>query len=135
MTWRSYSTGSSYERVAPFSRAFFDDEWVFVAGTTGFDYKTMDLPADVASQVRQTWRNIDTALHEAGSHLGEIVSYLMAVPYPDDLPVVGEEMSKILPTRPAGMAIASPLLDPRLRYEVQVTARRGITISTSDGGR
>jgi enamine deaminase RidA (YjgF/YER057c/UK114 family) len=128
MTWKTHSTGSAYERVAPFSRAFYDDEWIFVAGTTGFDYATMELADDAASQVRQTWRNVEDALRAAGSHLGEIVTYLMAVPYPDDLPVIGAVMSEVLPTRPAGMAISSPLLDPRLRYEVQVTARRGVTV-------
>lgn len=128
MTWKSHSTDSAFERMAPFSRAFFDDEWIFVSGTTGFDYTTMELADGVADQVRQTWLNVEEALKAAGSHLGEIVSYLMSVPHPEDLPVVGGVMSQMLPTKPAGMAIAAPLVDPRLRYEVQVTARRGVVV-------
>jgi enamine deaminase RidA (YjgF/YER057c/UK114 family) len=127
--WRTYSTGSSFEQMAPYSRAIYDDEWVFVSGTTGFDYATMSLSDDVATQCRQTWRNIESALGGCGSHLGEIVQFLMVLTDPADLPVISQVMTEVLPTRPAGTAICAALVDPRLRYEVQVTARRGLRLA------
>lgn len=126
--WQTYSTGSSFERMAPFSRAVHGDGWVFVSGTTGFDYTTMTVAEDAAAQCRQTWRNVEAALQACGSHLGEIVQYLMVLTDPGDLPAIGRVMTELLPTRPAGTAICATLVDPRLRYEVQVTARHGVRL-------
>ncbi|TQM11445.1 enamine deaminase RidA (YjgF/YER057c/UK114 family) [Pseudonocardia kunmingensis] len=125
MTWQTYSTGSSFEQAAPYSRAVYDNEWIFVSGTTGFDYRTMSVSDDIASQVRQTWTNIATALRDVGSDLHEVVQYVMIMTDPADLPVIGKVMKDVLPSRPAGTAFCASLVDPRLRYEVQVTARRG----------
>lgn len=125
MNWQTYSTGSSFERAAPYSRAVHDDDWVFVSGTTGFDYTDMSVAEDVATQVRQTWENIASALRAVGSDLHEVVQYLMIMTDPADLPVIGKVMGEVLPTRPAGTAMCATLVDPRLKYEVQVTARRG----------
>ncbi|GLH95331.1 Rid family hydrolase [Phytohabitans aurantiacus] len=127
--WRTYSTGSSFEAMAPYSRAMYDDQWVFVSGTTGFDYDTMSVAEDVAAQCRQAWRNVENALRECGSHLGEITQFLMVLTDPADLPVIAQVMTEVLPTRPAGTAICAALVDPRLRYEVQVTARRGLRLA------
>jgi enamine deaminase RidA (YjgF/YER057c/UK114 family) len=124
MVWQTISTGSSFEQQAPYSRALFDDEWVFVSGTTGFDYATMTISDDVGEQTRQTWKNITAALEKAGSNLGEIVQFLLIFPNREDLGVIGQVMKDVLPHKPTGTAICAELVDPRIKVEIQVTARR-----------
>jgi enamine deaminase RidA (YjgF/YER057c/UK114 family) len=124
MAWRTISTGSTFEQQAPYSRALFDDEWVFVSGTTGFDYSTMTISDDVGEQARQTWKNIAVALEKAESNLGEIVQFLLIFPNREDLGVIGQVMKDVLPHKPAGTAICANLVDPRIKIEIQVTAKR-----------
>jgi enamine deaminase RidA (YjgF/YER057c/UK114 family) len=124
MAWRAISTGSTFEQQAPYSRALYDDEWVFVSGTTGFDYTTMTISEDVREQTRQTWKNIADALEKAGSSLGDIVSFLLILPNRADLEVVGQVMKEVLPHKPTGTAICADLVDPRIKVEIQVTAKR-----------
>lgn len=124
MAWRTISTGSTFEQQAPYSRALYDDEWVFVSGTTGFDYATMTISEDVREQTRQTWKNIADALEKAGSSLGDIVSFLLILPNRADLEAVGQVMKEVLPHKPTGTAICADLVDPRIRVEIQVTARK-----------
>jgi 2-iminobutanoate/2-iminopropanoate deaminase len=125
MTWQTLSSGSSFEQQAPYSRAMFDDEWVFVSGTTGFDYATMTIPDDdVGEQARRTWKNIAEVLEKAGSNLGEIVQFLLIFPNREDFGVIGQVMKEVLPHKPTGTAICANLVDPRIKIEIQVTAKR-----------
>ena len=124
MAWRTISTGSTFEEQASYSRALFDDDWVFVSGTTGFDYPTMTISDDIGEQVRQTWKNIAAALEKAGSNLGEIVQYLLILPNREDIGVVGQVMKEVLPHKPTGTALCANLVDPRIKVEIQVTAKR-----------
>ena len=124
MTWQTLSSGSSFEQQAPYSRAMFDDEWVFVSGTTGFDYATMIISDDVGEQARRTWENIAEVLEKAGSNLGEIVQFLLIFPNREDLSVIGQVMKEVLPHKPTGTAICANLVDPRIKIEIQVTAKR-----------
>ena len=124
MTWQTLSSGSSFEQQAPYSRAMFDDEWVFVSGTTGFDYATMIISDDVGEQARRTWKNIADVLEKAGSNLGEMVQFLLIFPNREDLSVIGQVMKEVLPHKPTGTAICANLVDPRIKIEIQVTAKR-----------
>jgi len=124
MTWQTLSSGSSFEQQAPYSRAMFDDEWVFVSGTTGFDYATMIISDDVGEQARRTWKNIADVLEKAGSNLEEIVQFLLIFPNREDLSVIGQVMKEVLPHKPTGTAICTNLVDPRIKIEIQVTAKR-----------
>ena len=124
MTWQTLSSGSSFEQQAPYSRAMFDDEWVFVSGTTGFDYATMIISDDVGEQARRTWKNIADVLEKAGSNLEEIVQFLLIFPNREDLAVIGQVMKEVLPHKPTGTAICANLVDPRIKIEIQVTAKR-----------
>ena len=74
------SSGSPFEAEAGYSRAVVDGEWIFVAGTTGFDYAAMTIADDPAEQARQTFRNITAALAEAGAGLADIVRVRYYVP-------------------------------------------------------
>ena len=122
---RLISSGSTFEAEAGYSRAVVDGEWVFVAGTTGFDYAAMTIAEDPAEQARQTFRNITAALAEAGASLADIVRVRYYMPdladWPTIVPVLGEVFGTI---RPAATALVCGLVDPRMKIEIEVTARR-----------
>src|ERR1700758_4468333 len=122
---RLISSGSTFEAEAGYSRAVVDGEWVFVAGTTGFDYAAMTIAQDPAEQARQTFRNITAALAEAGASLADIVRVRYYMPdladWPTIVRVLGEVFGSI---RPAATALFCGLVDPRMKIEFEVTARR-----------
>jgi enamine deaminase RidA (YjgF/YER057c/UK114 family) len=123
---RLISSGSRFEAEAGYSRAVVDGEWIFVAGTTGFDYAQMTIVEDSAEQARQAFRNIETALAEAGANLADVVRVKYYLPdaadWPAIAPVLGEVFGAI---RPAATALICGLVDPRMKIEIEVTARRG----------
>jgi enamine deaminase RidA (YjgF/YER057c/UK114 family) len=122
---RLISSGSSFEREIGYSRAVVDDEWVFVAGTTGFDYATMSIADDVALQAEQCFVNIERALADAGASLADVVrvTYILpsAADFPSCWPVLRRRLGEI---RPAATMISAGLADPRMKIEIEVTARR-----------
>ena len=122
------SSGSRFEAEYGFSRAVADGEWILVAGTTGFDYAQMTIAEDPAEQARQALRNIEKALAEAGGALADVVRVHYYVPNIADwqaiVPVLGEAFGRI---RPAATALVCGLVDPRMKIEIEVTARRGST--------
>ena len=122
---RLISSGSPFEMVAGYSRAVVNGEWIFVAGTTGFDYARMTIADDPAEQARQALRNVDAALAEAGANLGDVVRVHYYLPdladWPRVAPVLGEAFAAI---RPAATALICGLVDPRMKIEIEVTARR-----------
>ena len=121
---RLISSGSSFEKEAGYSRAVVDGDWVFVAGTTGFDYARMTIAEDPAEQTRQTFRNIETALAEAGASLGDVVRVRYYVPNAADWPAIVPVLGEIFGTiRPAATALFCGLVDPRMKIEIEVTAR------------
>ena len=121
---RLISSGSAFEAAAGYSRAVVDGEWVFVAGTTGFDYAQMTIADDPAEQARQALRNIEAALAETGATLADIVRVRYYLPdianWPKIVPVLGEVFGAI---RPAATALICGLIDPRMKIEIEVTAR------------
>ena len=121
---RLISSGSPFEAAAGYSRAVVDGEWVFVAGTTGFDYAKMTIAEDPAEQARQALRNIEKALAEAEASLADVVRVRYYLPDLADwsavMPVLGEVFGSI---RPAATALICGLVDPRMKIEIEVTAR------------
>jgi enamine deaminase RidA (YjgF/YER057c/UK114 family) len=122
---RRISSGSPFEALAGYSRAIVDGEWVFVSGTTGFDYASGAIADDVAEQTRQTFRNIETALADAGATLADVVRVRIFLAAREDFervaPIVGEHFRDV---RPANTTVIAPLVDPRMRVEIEVTARK-----------
>jgi enamine deaminase RidA (YjgF/YER057c/UK114 family) len=122
---RLISSGSPFEAAGGYSRAVADGEWIFVAGTTGFDYAAMTIAEDPAEQARQALRNIVAALAEAGSSLADVVRVKYYLPdiqdWPRLVPVFGEAFAAI---RPAATALICGLVDPRMKIEIEVTACR-----------
>jgi len=125
MTRQRISSGSSFEAVAGYSRAVVDGDTVYVAGTTGFDYATMRIDEDPLAQCHQCFRNIAAALAEAGCTLDDVVRvryYLTDARLFQGLaPVFGEYFTR---ARPAATAIICGLVDPRMKLEIEVTARK-----------
>ena len=123
---RLISSGSRFEAEAGYSRAVVDGDWIFVAGTTGFDYARMTMAEDPAEQARQAFRNIETALAEAGASLADVVRVRYYVPNAADWPLIVPVLGKVFGTiRPAATALFCGLVDPRMKIEIEVTARRG----------
>ena len=95
------SSGSSFEKVAGYSRAVVDGDWVFVAGTTGYDYATMTISPELETQVRQAFRNIEHALQQAGCSLDDVVRVHYYFPDAADFkraaPIFGEMFAKARP--------------------------------------
>jgi enamine deaminase RidA (YjgF/YER057c/UK114 family) len=125
MPRRLIDSGSPFEQEIGYSRAVVDGKWVFVAGTTGFDYAAMTISDDVAEQAEQCLKNIDSALREAGSSLKDIVRVTYMLPNGGDFrqcwPVLRKYFGEI---RPAATMISAGLADPRMKIEIEVTARK-----------
>jgi enamine deaminase RidA (YjgF/YER057c/UK114 family) len=125
---RLISSGSAFESDIGYSRAVVDGAWVFVSGTTGFDYEAMTIAPDVREQAEQAMRNIGRALAEAGSSFADVVRVRYILPDPGDFepcwPVLRRYFGEV---RPAATMIAAGLSDPRMKIEVEVTARRAAT--------
>lgn len=125
MARKCIGSGSTFERDIGYSRAVVDGEWIFVSGTTGFDYSTMSISGDVVEQAEQCFRNIEAALAQAGASLADIVRVTYIVPNAADFapcwPVMRKYLGKI---RPAATMISAGVADPRIRLEIEVTARR-----------
>ena len=123
------SSGSSFEAEIGYSRAVVVDDWIFVSGTTGFDYATMTIADDLVAQTEQCLLNIEAALAQAGSGLIDVVRVNYVLP-------PGNEFKSCWPTlrkyfgniRPAAMMICANLADPRMRIEIEVTAKRGPSV-------
>lgn len=124
MSVRRISTGSPFEEKIGYSRAVVADGWVFVAGTTGYDYATMKMPDDVAAQCRNTLATIDGALKEAGSSLDHVVRVTYILPDPADWPACWPVVSKAFAkARPAATMMSAGLQNSDMKIEIEVTAR------------
>jgi enamine deaminase RidA (YjgF/YER057c/UK114 family) len=125
MTRKLISSGSTFEAQIGYSRAVVAGEWVFVSGTTGFDYSTMSIADDLLAQTEQCLKNIEAALRQADSSLKDVVRVTYILPN-------GSEFEKCWPVlrkyfgdvRPAATMISAGLADPRIKIEIEVTALR-----------
>ena len=125
MSRRLISSGSPFEATIGYSRAVADGNWVFVSGTTGYDYTTMTIADDVAEQADQCFRNISWALEQAGASLADVVRVTYVLPRGEDFEACWPVTRKYFgETRPAAMMIEARLLDPKMKIEIEVTARK-----------
>lgn len=117
-------SNSAFEQAIAYSRAVCDGGFVFVSGCTGFDYATMSIPEGAPEQAEQAFRNIDSALRQAGAGLSDIVRVRYILPAREDFepcwPVIRRWLGDV---RPAATMLVAGLLDPRMRIEIEATAR------------
>ena len=134
MTRRLISSGSAFEAQIGYSRAVVDGDWVFVSGTTGFDYATMTIAPGVVEQAERCVANIEAALTEAGCSLEDVVRVRYMLPRADDFepcwPVLRRAFGE---ARPAATMLVCGLSDPRMRIEIEVTARRAGNVTALGG--
>jgi enamine deaminase RidA (YjgF/YER057c/UK114 family) len=125
MTRKLISSGSSFEAQIGYSRAVVDGDWIFVSGTTGFDYASMTIAEGIVEQAEQCLRNIDHALQQAGATMADVVRVHYIVPVASEFescwPVLRRWFGDV---RPAATMISAGLADPRMRIEIEVTARK-----------
>ena len=114
MTRQLISSGSTFEQEIGYSRAVVDGDWVFVSGTTGFDYTTMSISDSLLAQTEQCLENILSALRQAGSSLEDVVRVTYVLPNGADFPQCWPVLRKYFgAVRPAAMMISAGLADPR----------------------
>ena len=125
MARKLISSGSPFEEQIAYSRAVVDGEWVFVSGTTGFNYSTMVISESPAEQADQCMKNIQSALRQADADLKDVVRVRYILPNGTDFkecwPVLTKYFGEV---RPAATMICAGLLDPRMKIEIEVTARK-----------
>ena len=136
MTRRLISSGSSFEEDIGYSRAVVDGDWVFVSGTTGFDYGTMTIPDGLLEQTEQCLKNIAAVLAEAGATFADVVRITYVLPdaasFPECWPALREVFGAV---RPAAMMLSAGLADPRMKIEIEVTARTSRSAAAGDLSR
>jgi enamine deaminase RidA (YjgF/YER057c/UK114 family) len=124
---RLISSGSTFEREIGYSRAVVDGDWIFISGTTGFDYATMTISDHVVAQAEQCLLNIEKALSDAGSRFADVVRVRYILPRVEDFepcwPVLRRYFGDV---RPAATMISAGLSDPRMKIEIEVTARKAV---------
>jgi enamine deaminase RidA (YjgF/YER057c/UK114 family) len=122
---RLISTGSPFEKSYGYSRAVIDGDYVFVAGTTGYDYAKMEMPENVTEQTRNCFSTIAKVLEDAGSSMESIVraTYYVTDPSFQEpvLRVCGERLASIRPA--STMLVVAGLFKPEMKVEIEVTAR------------
>ena len=121
------SSGSEFESKIGYSRAVVDGDYVFVSGTTGYDYESMSISDDPVEPADQCFKNIEKALIEAGSSLDDIVRVHYIYPNKHDFepcwPVFQKYLGK---AKPAATMFVAGLLDDAMKLEIEVTARLGV---------
>ena len=124
MSRKLISSGSKYEEEIGYSRAVVDGDYVFVSGTTGFDYKTMSISSNVIEQAVQCFKNIESALIEAGSTLDDIVRVHYIFPNKLDFEPCWPTFKQCLSiARPAATMFVAELFNDQMKLEIEVTAR------------
>lgn len=101
----NHSSGSTFEAQVGYSRAVVDGDWIFVSGTTGFDYSTMTISDDLLEQAEQCFVNIEAALAAAGFTFADIVRVHYLFPDRADFepcwPVLARYFADVRPRRRA----------------------------------
>jgi enamine deaminase RidA (YjgF/YER057c/UK114 family) len=125
MSRKLISSGSPFEEAMGYSRAVVDGDWIFVSGTTGFNYATMSISGNVAEQAEQTFQNIAAAMEKAGFSLADTVRVHYILPdakdFPPCFPVLKKHFGDI---RPAATMFVAELADPRMKIEIEVTGKK-----------
>ncbi len=124
MSKQFFSSGSEFERTIGYSRAVRDGDFVFVSGTTGYNYTEMTISPDPATQAEQCMKNIAAVLAEAGSSMQDVVRVTYIFPDRDDFESCWPVFNRYFATNPpAATMLVAGLYEDDMKLEVQVTAR------------
>ena len=123
MQRRLISSGSSFESTIGYSRAVVQGDWIFMSGTTGFNYGDMTISNDIVEQTEQCFQNIISALEEAEASLKDVVRVTYIVPRASEFKLCWPVLRKYLEdVKPAATMVSAGLVDPRMKIEIEVTA-------------
>ena len=114
MARRLISSGSTFEKSIGYSRAVVDGEWIFISSTTGFDYSNMTIQDDVVTQCGMR-------LFERGFDVAQRYLLTDAADFERCWPAMGQAFGAV---RPAATMMVVGLADPRMKIEIEVTARK-----------
>ena len=119
------SSGSTFEKTAGYSRAVVQGQWCFVSGTTGYDYRSMQIPTGLEDQIANCFKTIGAVLDEAGFSLDDVVRVTYIVSdrslVPRALACVGSYFRDI---RPAATMMVAGLIEEEMKIEIELTALR-----------
>ena len=125
MSRKLISSDSEFEAKIGYSRAVVDGDYVFVSGTSGYNYQEMRISENIVEQAEQCFRNIEIALKEAGSSIKDIVRIIYILPNKKDFepcwPVITKWLGSV---RPAATMFEAGLLKEDMKIEIQVTAKK-----------
>ena len=121
---KRFLSGSTFEQEIGYARAVCDGHYIFVSGTTGFDYNTMSISPELTEQTHQCLLNISQALNHFGADLTHVVrvTYMLAEAstFETCWPVLREAFAQ---HPPAATMIECQLADERMKIEIEVTAK------------
>jgi len=124
MTRKHISSGSEFEEKIAYSRAVVDGDYVFVSGTTGYNYDTMYISENPVEQADQCFKNIEKALLLAGCNLSNVVRVTYIFPDKNDFEPCWPVFKKYLgEAKPAATMFIAGLLNDEMKLEIQVTAK------------
>lgn len=130
------SSGSVFEEQIGYSRAVIANGFVFVAGTTGYDYDSMTMPPDVRDQCQNALNTIERALAEAGATLDDVVQVRYILPNAADFepcwPVLRAAFDV---ARPAATMIEAGLMTREMKIEIEAVACLGQQDADAGSGR
>lgn len=126
-------SGSEFESKIAYSRAVVDGDYVFVSGTTGYNYETMSISANAIEQAEQCFKNIEKALAEAGSSFEHVVRVRYIFPNREDFercwPVFRKHFGEV---KPAATMLVAGLMSDEMKLEIEITAKviSGVSLAT-----
>lgn len=124
MNRRHITSGSEFENKIGYSRAVVDGDYVFVSGTTGYDYESMTIANDVVEQAEQCFKNIEDALLKAGSKLADVVRVHYIFPDRNNFEPCWPVLKKYMgAASPAATMFVAQLLNDEMKIEIEVTAK------------
>lgn len=125
MNRQHISSGSEFESKIGYSRAVADGDYVFVSGTTGYNYDTMSISSDPVEQAEQCLQNIAKALIEGGSNLDNVVRIRYIFTDKGDFEPCWPVFRKYLGNaKPAATMLVAGLSEDSMKLEIEVTARK-----------
>jgi enamine deaminase RidA (YjgF/YER057c/UK114 family) len=117
--------GTDFESKIGYSRAVITGPWVHIAGTTGLDYQSLELPEGVIEQAEQCFRNLSGVLKRADATWADVVMVRYILARRDDFskcwPIFREYLADV---RPAATMYVAELADPKVLFEMEVIAYR-----------
>lgn len=115
------NSGSTYENEIGYSRAVVQGDWVFVSGTTGYNYENMTISDDIEEQTEQCLLNIKSALEKAEANLSDVVrvTYILsdASEFETCWPILRKYFEAV---KPAATMFSGGFADDKMK--IQVTA-------------